>query len=45
MNEVMKLEILARNEIHQWAIRVLSKEPQGALLDVPAGTGALGEIR
>ena len=41
MNKVTKPEILARNEIHQWVIRALSKEPRGSLLDAPAGTGAL----
>jgi SAM-dependent methyltransferase len=41
MNRTVKPEILARSEIHQWVVSALSKEPRGALLDAPAGTGAL----
>ena len=37
----MKPVILARDEIHHWVIKAFSGEPRGALLDAPAGTGAL----
>lgn len=35
------LEILARNETHDWVIKYLAKEKTGSLLDAPGGTGAL----
>jgi SAM-dependent methyltransferase len=34
-------EVLARQETHDWVIGALLKEKRGALLDAPAGAGAL----